>query len=129
MHCLHSCQRVKRGHERQIQFVLELMPRQPRKPIVGVNHLGTGVRANMVAHRIGELGNDVDQLFFWQVDITSPHMHESMVWLDFHDVGQAALPRTCVGGALHTETRQRRGEFAHIHIHAAAITDAGLGQR
>ena len=55
---LHSGQRVKRGDEREREFMLEAMAGHTREPIIRMDGVGVVVTPEMFRYAIGELVND-----------------------------------------------------------------------
>ena len=137
---LHPVERVERADQRQVQLVLDHVAGQPRQPVVGV-HRGVGQAAvpsppdigaaairsstpavNSLDHRgQGLLGQDVERA---GRDVVDPQAR-----LDVDDGGEVGRPGPGEDVAGDAGAGQGGRQLAHVDVHAAAVTRAGLGQR
>ena len=126
---LHPGQRVERGDERQPELVLEPVPGQARQPVVGVDDVGAawsprGRRATLSANSStvsgsASFGGRADRRRCGRT--RNPGSTATS--------GQAVAPRAHVHRAIDARLGQRRDELAHVHVHAAAVAGARLGER
>ena len=127
--CLHAGEGVEGHHERQVEFVLQAVPRDARQPVVRVQDVGATRRRHVVAHAVGENVDDGQQFVLRQVEVSGLDVHDAVVRLDVDDPGKAGAPRACVGGAVEARMGEGRHQFTHVDIHAAAVTHTRLRQR
>ena len=136
---LHPGEGVERGHEREIELVLDAVAGDARQPVVGVDGVEAsllvrrrgpaGARHHERQHVVGELVDDVGQRLLGHGgersggDVVDPQAR-----LDGLGGRERLRPRPGVDVALHPGAGQRRGQFPHVDVHSPAVPGAGLGQ-
>lgn len=126
---LHLGQRVKRADERDVELVLDSMRNQAAEEVVGMHHVGGRFVLEVVDDTVAELGEHAGQLLLGQVEGARRYVHHTMAGLDHHHLRLVGAGAASEGGALHAGLRQRRDQLAHVHVHAATVARARLGQR
>ena len=104
------------------------MCNETTEPVVGMYDVYPRTILEMIDDRVAELLDDVGKIFLGQIERSGWQMHNSVTRLDLHDLGQTSPRGPCVGGAINSGLGKRRHQLAHIHIHAATIAAARLGQ-
>ena len=127
--CLHPSKRVERGHERHVEFVLEPMPDHTTEPVVAVDHVGAFVAGEPIEHAATELVGHLRQRLFREMMRTCGDVDHTMSRFDDDLVGEAISIGTCERGGLDACLSERRTQFAHVHVHPAAVAGARLQQR
>ncbi len=82
----------------------------------------------MAHHLVAELLQDARQLFLGEIERTGLNVNHAVPGLDLHDVGLLATRTAGVGRAINTGLRESRNQLAHVHVHAATVARARLGQ-
>jgi hypothetical protein len=126
---LHLGQRVERGHERQVQLVLQPVGHEPAQEVVGVEDVGGRRGAQVFGHPVAELVEDRRQLLLGEVERAGGDVHDAMAGLHVHHVGLVGVRAAGVGGALHPGLGERRRQLAHVDVHTATVARARLSQR
>ena len=80
-------------------------------------------------HPIGELVDDPRQCFLRERGRPGRHVHHAEARFDLDHRRQLVVPATHVDRGVDTGLGQRRHQLAHIHVHAARVTLAGLQER
>ncbi len=126
---LHLGEGVKRTDEREVELVLDAMPDETAEPVVGVQHVGGRVVLDVVDHGVAELGQHRRKLFLAEVVAAGGNMHHPMPRLDLDHLRESGSRRSRVRRALDTGLGERGNQLAHVHVHAATVARARLGQR
>src|SRR3546814_18930278 len=69
------------------------------------------------------------QLLLHQVHGTGVDVHDAEAWLDVDHVRALLVPAAHEHVSLDAGLGQRRHQLAHVHVPAAAVALAGLGER
>ncbi|CAB4547679.1 unannotated protein [freshwater metagenome] len=125
---LHLGERVEGGDERQAALVLQPVGDQAAEPVVRVHDVGRELAVEMTPDAGGELVDDPRQVLLGQVVRTGGDVHDAVPGLDLHDLGQTRPVGAGERGAVDTQLRERRHEFADVHVHAATVTRPRLRQ-
>ncbi len=125
---LHPGEGVEGRHQRERELVLEPMAGQARQPVVGVDGVGAALAAQVAGHAVGELVDDLGELFLGQVGRTGLHVHDPEAGLDVDHLGEVVGPAPHVDLGAHAGLGQRGDQLAHVHVHAAGVAAARLGQ-
>ena len=127
---LHTRERVERRHERKLQLVLQRVARDTREPVVGMDQRGLVAREDPFAHTRGELADEPRQVVLVDgLGRARDHVVDAEAGLDRDHRGQTGLRGTGVDVARQPGAGERSRELAHVHVHAPAVTGAGLRQR
>jgi hypothetical protein len=80
---------------------------EAREPIVCVNNVGPTTMLQMPSNTIGEFINRTEQLFLWQINLTSLHVNNAMVRFDLNDFWKIIFPFARIRGAVNSTARKR----------------------
>jgi hypothetical protein len=122
-------QRVERGHQGQLELVLELVARQSRQPVVGMDEVGPPRSVELAADPGGELVDQVDQVVDAHrrlgagVDVVDPEPG-----LDRHHRRQPLLPGPGVDVAVDAGPGKGAAQLADVDVHPPTVAGAGLSQ-
>ena len=109
--------------------MLEPVAGQTRQPVVGVDRVGAALAPQVAGHAVGELVDDLGQVFLGQLGWPGIDVHDPETGLDVDHLGQVVGPPAHVDLGTHTGLGQRGDELPHVDVHAAGVAAAGLGQR
>ena len=131
---LDTVEGVEGADERQVQLMLDHVPREAREPVVGV-HRGVGQLARLQRggharqHARRELVDDARERFLGQcLERSGRNMVHPQPRFDVDHGRQFRRPGPGEDVAGHVGTGQRRGQLPDVDIHAPAVACAGLGQ-
>ena len=126
---LHPGEGVERRHERNAQFVLQVVSDDAAEPVVPVDDVGGSVGPEPFHHSMAELGRDLSQRLLRQVMRSGFDVDDTVVRFDL-DLGSEAFPVGAgEGDALDARLGQRRHELADVDVHASAVARPGLQER
>ena len=127
---LHPGQGVERGHQGQLELVLEGVAGKPRQPVVGVDEVGPEGALELEADAGGELVDVLDQVVDRQGGPgTGVDMVDAEPRLDRHHARQPLLPAPGVDVAVDSRPGQGAAQLADVDVHPSTVAGAGLRQR
>ncbi len=131
---LHPVEGVERRDQWHVQLVLQDMARQARQPVVGMNGVGLDPVGRQPPQALPDPGGELldhrgQQLLGHGGERPRGHMMDPETGLHRHRRRLAGIPRPGEHLAGHPGTGQGRGQLAHVHVHAASVAGARLGQR
>ena len=126
---LHLGERVERADERQVELVLDAVADEAAEPVVGVQHIGGRVVLDVVDHGVAELVDAPTEAVPWpgRTGRRGCARRDGRA----RPARRRASPgrvRSRVGRALDAGLRERRHQLAHVHVHAATVARARLGE-
>ena len=123
---LDPSERVERGDKRDIEAVLDAMPSDPRQPVVRVQHVDAALGHDVGFDLVGKLVDDVVELFLCKVIGAGGDVNHTHTGLEVHLCRQIRVPSTNVHMTHSAGMSQVPNEFTNVHVHAAAVSGAGL---
>jgi len=128
---------VERGHQGEVEPVLDEMSGHAAQPVVGVygieGDVPLGARVLGCLHgfqdAVGELLDHVGQgLFGHRVGRPGRDVVDPKPRLDVNHAREVVRPRPGEDVAGHAGPSQGRGQLTDVHVHAATVPGARLGQ-